>query len=172
MKSFLSSSNSKSTVQQRKIFDFPPKILYENRYCNQEDFSVLVCGGRTENNKVVKTVYKLDGRELKCNNFTSMPNELFDCQTVVINSELFVFGGYLQNNGFDGSVRKFCNKTQTWLHVTKLHFHKFACSCSFKNNLYVIRGNKMFFVYYLKNDKWTQLADTKQIRYYAACTVF
>ena len=27
-------------------------VLYENRYCNQEGFSILVCGGRDRNYEV------------------------------------------------------------------------------------------------------------------------
>ena len=36
----------------RKKLDFSQKILYENRYCNQDDFSVLVCGGRNETGEI------------------------------------------------------------------------------------------------------------------------
>ena len=60
----------------RKNLNFPPKVLYKNRYCNQDNFSILVCGGRDKSYKAVKSVYKLDGRELKCEKFTSMPNIL------------------------------------------------------------------------------------------------
>ena len=47
-------------MQERQSFDFSPKVLYENRYCNQDDFSVLVCGGKNKSDIVVDTVYRLD----------------------------------------------------------------------------------------------------------------
>ena len=37
--------------------DFPPKVLYENRYCNQDDYSVLICGGWNRSD-VLKSVFK------------------------------------------------------------------------------------------------------------------
>ena len=60
-------------IQKRKISDFPPKILYENRYCKQDDFSILACGGKDRNKTVVNKVFKLDGLELKCKEYTLMP---------------------------------------------------------------------------------------------------
>ena len=39
---------SNSIELKNESFDFPPKVLYENRYCNQDDFSILVCGGRNK----------------------------------------------------------------------------------------------------------------------------
>ena len=60
MDSFLFSSKPEVKMQGRKSFHFPSKVLYENRYCNQDDFSVLVCGGKNKSDIVVDTVYRLD----------------------------------------------------------------------------------------------------------------
>ena len=82
----------------QESFDFPPKILYENRYCNQDDFSVLVCGERIRNKKRnVKTVSKLYCPQHKCKKFTYMPEALYYCRTAVINSDLFVLDGCTKN---------------------------------------------------------------------------
>ena len=74
MESFLSSSNSISTVQERKGFDFPPNVLYENRYCNQDDFSVLVCGGKNINSNKLKNIFKLNGSTFECEIYASILN--------------------------------------------------------------------------------------------------
>ena len=37
--------------ENRWLFADVPQVLYENRYCNQEGFSVLVCGGKDKNKK-------------------------------------------------------------------------------------------------------------------------
>ena len=58
MISFL--ANSK---QERNSFDFPLKVLYENRYCNQDDFSILVCGGLNKQHNNWKSIFKLNGPE-------------------------------------------------------------------------------------------------------------
>ena len=39
--------NSKNKISSIDV----PKVLYENRYCNQEGFSILVCGGKDRNYK-------------------------------------------------------------------------------------------------------------------------
>ena len=84
-------------MQERKGFNFPPKVLYENRYCNQDDCSVLVCGGKNKSKIFVDTVYKLDGLELNCEKYTCMPKKPFNCKTAIIQSHLFVLGGLYQN---------------------------------------------------------------------------
>ena len=53
------SSSSKSIVPMRESFDFPPKVLYENRYCNLEGFSILACGGGDKNKKRVNQVLEV-----------------------------------------------------------------------------------------------------------------
>ena len=37
-------SNILSSTKERNVFNVP-KVLYENRYYNQEDFSIFVCVG-------------------------------------------------------------------------------------------------------------------------------
>ena len=164
MRSVLSYSKPEVTMQIGKSFQFPPRVLYENIYCYQDDFSILVCGGRDRSYKSVKSVYKLHGRELKCEKFTSMPNKLRDCKSAVVNSDLFILGGYSKFGvrGFNKSILKFCNKTKTWSSKAQLPLDDdLFCVCSFKENLYVIYKTGQCFVYSLKSDKWFQLANKK-----------
>ena len=71
MKSCLESSKLKVSMQERKSFDFPPKVLYENRYCNQNDFSVFVCGKeKTKDGNIF--VLNLLGPIFQCEYYTSM----------------------------------------------------------------------------------------------------
>ena len=58
MKFCLASSKPKVTMQERKSFDFALNVLYEKRYCYQDDFSVLVYGGIDKNYEVVKSTFK------------------------------------------------------------------------------------------------------------------
>ena len=59
--SLLSSSKPEGTMQERKSLDFPPKVMYENRYCNKDDFSILVCGGKNKTDQNVKSIFKIYG---------------------------------------------------------------------------------------------------------------
>ena len=132
MYSFLSSSNP--TVTMQESFVFPPKVLYENRYCNQDDLSVIFCGGRniTARNSL-KSVFKLHIPNFECEKYTNMPEALYDCKTAAINSDLFVFGGFLQNGLYDSCVRKFCSKTKTWSIKQPSDIQLKKCSiCTFK----------------------------------------
>ena len=165
--------------------NFPPNILYKNRYCNRDDFSILVSGGRDGNYEVVKSVYQLYGSELKCKEYTYLPKRLYNCKTAVVNSELFLAGGITQNGKYNDAVRKFCKNTNTWLDVSNsvrcelktqldLSNEKF-CIFSFKQNLYVIYSyvySSKCIVYNDKDDKWSQIADLNEERIAAAFTVF
>ena len=78
---------SNSIELKNESFDFPPKVLYKNRYCNQDDFSFLVCGRRNENKIQIDTVYKLDGPDFDCKKYTSLPTLLYGCKIAVVNSD-------------------------------------------------------------------------------------
>ena len=172
MDSFLSSS--KPTVTMQESFVFPPKVLYENRYCNQDDLSVIFCGGRNITaRKPVKSVFKLHFPNFKCEKYTNMPEALNDCKTAVINSDLFVFGEFTENGEYDSCVQKFCNKTKTWSYKTQtdINFSNFIV-CSFKQNIYVIRYDRSCFVYNFDTNKLIQVANMIECRRYSACTVF
>ena len=49
-----------------------PKVLYENRYCIQEGFSILVCGGKDKNGDMTNKVLELEIPSLKVNEFPSL----------------------------------------------------------------------------------------------------
>ena len=86
-------------------------------------------------------------------NFILMLYARGECKTVVISSELIVLGGYSQNNPYDKSVRKFCNRTKTWSFKTQLLLDNSFCVCSFKKNLYVFYGLGICCYYNLKLKK-------------------
>ena len=111
MESKLPSSIPAVTLQER--LDFPPSILYENRYCYQNNISVLFCVGKTNNRKIVKSAFEIDGPELICKNYKYIPNASHNSKTFLVNSDLYVFDEDIQSSKFKCCVRKFCNKTKT-----------------------------------------------------------
>ena len=126
-------------MQGRKSFYFPPKVLYKNRHCNQDDFSVLVCGGINKKHKSVESITKFYCSEFKCEEFTTLPNPRNQIKTVGINSDLFVLGEYYENSKNNYTLTNFCNKTKTWSSKAQLRLdNNWFCVCSFKKNLYVI----------------------------------
>ena len=102
-----------------------------------------------------------------------MPKARCDCKTVVINSELFVLGGYYGNNDLNDNDIKFCNKSRIGSSTKQINLDKEHFSaCSFINNLYLACKTGNFFVYNFKNNYCTELSNMNETRYNAACTVF
>ena len=117
------------------------KVLYENRYCSLDEFSVLVYGGYTENNEALNDVYELKGPNFECSKFPSMLEARYYCETAVINSDIVVVGGYNNDDKNLFSVELFKRNQNKWFHKTELSDKKeYFCVCSFKQNLYIIGG--------------------------------
>ena len=66
-----------------------PKVLYENRYCNQEGFSVLVCGGKDRNNEDSNKVLEIKIPSFEVTEFPPMMKPHIRLKLATINSEIF-----------------------------------------------------------------------------------
>ena len=114
-----------------------PSVLYEKRYCNQDDFNVVICG---DINKVT---------ELKGPNFdisAKLPPMLkpkISCRTAAIGSDIYVFGGYVGVDDWSSSVEMLSAKTNTWKEMesktTDCLLTNFSV-CSFVKSIYIIGG--------------------------------
>ena len=85
--------------------------MYENRYCNQEGFSILVCGGKDKKVKVTNEVLELEVPSFKVKKFPSMvePHHYFHLDT--IKSYILAIGDSVELNksleqGFPNSFSK------------------------------------------------------------------
>ena len=65
--------------------------LYKNRYCNQEGFSVLICGGKDKNRNITNKVLKLKIPSFKMKKFQSMVKPHCYLDLVNINSNILAF---------------------------------------------------------------------------------
>ena len=79
--------SSKSQLFSPRI----PKVLYENRYCNQEHFSKLVCGGIDKSFKRMNQVLKIKVPSFKVTEFPSMENHHDLLKIATIRSDIFAF---------------------------------------------------------------------------------
>ena len=70
-----------------------------------------------------------------------MPYACSEYKTAVINLELFVLRGYSQNNSYDKSVRKFCNKPKTWFCETQLLLD---------TTVFVFLPSRKFYIYFME----------------------
>ena len=174
-------NNTNSFKKDGKLFHIP-KVLYENRYCNQEDFSILICGETTKINGVKyysNDVYELNGSNFEVSELPSMLDARYNCKTAVIGSDILVVGGYYTEDNTQRSlysVDVFKTNRKSWVYKTELFDkrEKF-CICSFKQNLYIVGGMKSphnrklgietfksCFVYNIKYDKWSHIVDMNE----------
>ena len=97
-----------------------PNVLYENRYCKQYDFSILLCGGRKEDKGALSNVCKLNGPKFQCGKFLSMLKARNSFKIAVINSDLYVISGITKQLQKLYEVESFSKKTNIW--STNFHF--------------------------------------------------
>ena len=88
--------NLLTSEKDGKFFNVP-NALYKNRYCNQDDLNIMICGGYIKQNASLNDVYELKGTNLLCNHFSCMLEARYDCKSVVTNSDILVVGGYKKN---------------------------------------------------------------------------
>ena len=118
-----------------------PKVLYENRYCNQDDFSIVICGGRNivdDDVKIVDDVYELKGTNFKSSKLPCLLEARRNCQTAVVNSDIFAVGGCTNKYKSLFSIEMLRIKI---LGVANLYEERANfCICCFKQKLYIIGG--------------------------------
>ena len=72
--------NSSLSVNHEELFQIP-NVHYENRHCNQDDFSILICGGENDyESEVSNDVYELKGQGRK---LSSMLEGRYYCKTAI-----------------------------------------------------------------------------------------
>ena len=159
-----------------------PKVLYENRYCNQEGFSVLVCGGKDK--KYIRQVFGLKVPNFEVSEFPSMMFENYNLILVTIKSSIIAIGDTcILNNNIDKSVsiEIYSKKSKIWTHqYVGFDERDCYCVCSFMSELYVIGGClreddvplDSCHCYNINCNTWYQIANLNEERYSASCTVF
>ena len=159
-----------------------PKVLYENRYCNQEGFSILVCGGLKRNRKLTNQVLEVKFPSFEVAEFQFMTKPHVCLKVATIHSEIFAFFDSNEQLGYScTSVEVYSEKTKSWKH----HYVNFEerfdfCLCSFMGKLYIIGGSnkstyendRSCYTYDIKSNKLNKMGDLSVARHYAACTVF
>ena len=143
--------------------------LYQHRFCDQEDFSIVICGGENDNENLG---YDRPFLLTNFNTKTYLPRQ---CQskygyTIVSNaSDLYVVG--------DREVKSYSYSSKIWNNLPDIPYSISHCVCSFMQKCYIIIGRYLrnFFSckFYDKiNNKWCDISDMKVYRMNAACTVF
>ena len=166
-----------------------PKVLYENRYCNQEGFSILACGGLDKNKKRVNQVLEVKIPSFEVIEFPSMEKCHHVLRLATINFEIFgIVDNYIEYEKLGSSctsVEIYSEINKTWKHhYLKFEERIFYCFCSFMRKLYLIGGYvggyakskkkslSSCYIYNVKSNERNKISDLNQARCLAACTIF
>ena len=104
----------------RLSFTNVPQVLYENRYCTQEGFSILACGGTDKNKKHVNQVLEVKIPSFEVTEFPFMEKPHNFLRLATINSEIFGIVKCINQQQKPGSlllsVEVYSEETKTWKH--------------------------------------------------------
>ena len=163
-----------------------PKVLYENRYCNQEGFSILICGGYDKNRKITNEVFEIEVPSFKLKRFPSLVNPQLYLNLVNMKSDVIAFDNRSTNlnrslDELAVSVEIYSGKTKTWTHQhVKMNERSHYCVSSFMGKMYIIgrliisrhKSRSSCNTYDINNNTLNKIADLNEARHYAASTVF
>ena len=113
-----------------------------SRYCNQDKFSIILCGGINTDKKVVRDVFSFEANNF--NNITSLPQLEEGRQwskAACIKNEIFVLGGVNELIQSITSIVKYSVITNAWETIAHMFDKRIQFSvCSFMENIFVLGG--------------------------------
>ena len=121
-----------------QTFNELSSVLYENRYCCQDKFDIVICG--SERRKyTTNEVIVLRGPDFKTSvELSPMLRPIYRCETAVIGSDIYVHD---VNVDTPYSIQVYSRITQDWKEPIPLVDKRIYFSvCSFMNCVYVIGG--------------------------------
>ena len=158
-----------------------PSALYENRFCNQDEFDIVSCGGRKSKHVATNEVIKLKAPEFQTSyKLTPMLKPRSFSRIAVIGSDIYVLGGYDENYEWTSSFEMYSSETKQWKSLTSfLDKNKHYSVCSFMKRIYAVGGyfgNSRYtnncYKYEIKDNKWYQIESLQTERSHSACTVY
>ena len=172
--------------KSNSVFSQISNVLYENRYCNQEGFSILVFGGKDKNGKVTNEVLELEIPSFELKKFPSMvkPHRYLDLVVNVKSDILAICDRTYPNESLDKSsisVEIYSEKTKNWTHkYVEMEKRYGYCVSSFISKLYIIGGHSksidryisLCYTYDVNSNTWNEISGLNKARDCAACTVF
>ena len=172
-------NNEDSLYHDESVF------INKSRHCDQDIFSILVCGGHSYDDGALKRTKQLCTKDLnKVFNLSPMIKDRYDAKAVSLKGEIFVFGGYDAEDNRVNTVEKYSPATNTWNKVSKIPDKRQSfCACAFMGEVYLFGGQnkksstldsclRLHVFSCKKNLKWKQIAAMSQLRRDASCSIF
>ena len=149
------------------------------RYCKQNSFSFLLCGGISSPNHTGNT-FTMNASD--CKNLEHLPQMKETqkvCIAVVVKDRVYAFAIKTFDQGRSRSVEMYSSVTNDWRVVAGAYDDRENfCACSFMHDVYVVGGHvdggktNSCLKFSTKNLTWHGIAGTNEARYGADCTVF
>ena len=170
---FLDCSNKSYVSNTSSIHD-------SRRYCSQNSFEIVVCGGiDPELSMVCDTVRSINLNNLgDVDAYPQMITKQFNSNLVYVKGNIYAFGGRGHNNKSINSVDKFSLASKTWSQVSQMHDDREGfCTCAFLDKIYIFGGltegrTNSCLQLDTSDYSWKEIARMKEARDCAACAVF
>ena len=172
--------NVKRNLEDKNKFLNQLSSSRRSRYCKQQMFEILVCGGvnsKTRNTCNGVRSFDLRNKEV-VNAYPPMIKERYLPSIVYLKGDLYIFGGRDGDSNWIESVEKFSHATKRWSNVGNLKKLSLYSACAFMDKVIVIGGfiNGSATNYCLQFDtsnySWKEIARMNKARSGAACAVF
>ena len=132
-------------IKKGLFFPKNSSFYYKNRYCNQDNFNVLICGGLFERNfsKVVRSVIQFDVKSFETTNYLPRMTEWRSSafKAVCVKGNIYVFGGFNQDADQILHVEKYSSTNKTWKKVAVMPDSLYMyTACAFMDKIFIIGG--------------------------------
>ena len=154
---------------------------HTSRYCSQKYLKLLICGGFDSEKSTTCSsvscidVYKAGDVEI----YPPMTTERYSLKVVHVKGDIFVFGGFDNNNDWIMSVDKYSLTSRKWSQVGEMHDKRnFFCACAFMNKVIVVGGytkgnsTNSCLQFDTRNYIWKEVSSMDVARATRACAVF
>ena len=173
-------------LKKNKYLQYNPINDHTSRYCSQDKYNILMCGGYSmklfRKATIVKQIYGNDFNTVKF--LPSMITERrINSKAVCLKGEAYIFGGCNVETRLVTNVEKYSPSSKIWSKIGNMYDDRVYFSvCAFMDKIFIIGGSyyengiKTLYNYCLEFDtkscKWIEVAGMKEKRNYAASVVF
>ena len=163
------------------------KICLTSRYCNQNKYNMIICGGYDDRlEKVVSKVQQIDGNDLnKVKDLDQLTCEREFFEAVCLKGEVYIFGGRNNAGNLVKSVERYSPSTNEWTEVSNMFDERRNfCGCAFINKIFIFGGSfynidgyplsttSSCLEFNTKHNNFREVSEISTSRRCAACVVF
>ena len=144
-----------------------------NRYCGQNNFDVLVCGG-IDRRVYTGFVHHVDGRSFESCKRLTLPSKRREMKAAVVRGEVYFFGGFEKRASNDLAVFKYSLATGRVTNACEMYDDRQDyCVCALADKIYVVGGSKSYCAEFdTLESAWKEVAGTSEPRECPSCAAF